>query len=296
MLSHLLQLGILAQQLGAGRTACVSNCGPNAPALVATGDSRTVTEPTFPAICSQVAATKFIVQTAAVNIDPYNSTCGSTGGTLGTLGCTGGTDYQPSSSSGSYIAAETTDNTAVQTALNACTSGQAVELIPGGSGERAFVLAPWSLPTGVGIVIDAGIHVYASRNLTDYGGTNCGIVTSGSSSCNHWITAASTTGSGIYGYGMLDGRGWDAYIGQTTQGFYANRIQAYCNARGAASHGSPACTPGDRQQFLWTERRRPGERGQLHHVQDHGEGFRKLPCELDRQRIHRLGRETAFSL
>lgn len=212
---------------------------------VATGDSRTVTEPTFPAVCSTVAATKYIVQTATVNIDPYNSTCGSTGGTLGTLGCTGGTSYEPSSTaSPTFTSSETTDNTAVQAALNACASGKAVELIPGASGQRGFVMAPFSIPTGVGLILDAGIHVYASRNLTDYGGTNCGVVTSGSSSCNHWITAASTTGSGIYGYGVLDGRGWDAYIGQTTQSFYANRIQAYCNARGAASHGSPACTPG----------------------------------------------------
>lgn len=215
----------------------------SAQSTIATGDARTVAEPVYPPVCSQVQATKFIVQTNAVNIDPYNATCGSTGGTNGTLGCTGGTDYEPSSSSSSYAAAETADNTAVQAALNACASGHAVELVPGSSGQMAFVLSPWSIPTGVGIIIDAGIHVYASRNLTDYGGTNCGIVTTGSSSCNPWITSPSATGSGIYGMGVLDGRGWDAYIGQTTESFYQGRIQAYCNLHSGAVHGSPACTP-----------------------------------------------------
>ena len=210
---------------------------------VATGDTRTITEPTFPATCSTVQATKYIVSTNAVNIDPFNSTCGSTGGTFGTLGCTGGTSYEPSSTSGSYTAAETLDNSAITSALSSCPSGQAVELIAGSGGQLGFVLSPLSIPTGVKLILDAGIHVFASRNRTDYGGTNCGLVTSGSSSCNHWITAASTTNSGIYGYGVLDGRGWDAYIGSTTQGFYANRIQAYCNNHGGAINGSPACTP-----------------------------------------------------
>lgn len=240
MIAHfIVAAGLLAQEFGPGRWGCGSNCG-----TVATGDSRTVTEPVFPAVCSSIAATKFVVSTTAINIDPYNSTCGSTGGTFGTLQCTGGTSYEPSSTTPSYTAAETTDNAAVQAALNACASGKAVELIPGASGERSLVMAPFALPTGVSLIIDAGIYVFASRNLADYGGTNCGLITNGSSSCNHWITAAGTTGSGIYGYGTLNARGWDAYFGQTTAGFYANRLQAYCNARGMAAHGSPACTPG----------------------------------------------------
>jgi hypothetical protein len=216
-----------------------------AQSTVATGDSRTVTEPIFPSICARVNATKYIKQTTAVNIDPWNSTCGSTGGTFGILWCTGGTDYQPSSSSSSYVSAETLDNTAVQNALNSCPSGQGVELIPGTSGQNAFVLAPFSIVNssgaGVNLIVDAGIHVFASRNLSDYGGTNCGLTTNSTSDCNHWITSPSTTGAGIYGYGVLDGRGWSAYIGQTTHGFYANRILAYCDAHGGAIAGSPGC-------------------------------------------------------
>lgn len=271
MIVHLILLAGMSAQMGVGGPSagnCTTNCG-GLYANVASGDTRTITEPTFPPVCSQVAATKFLVSTNAVNVDPYNATCGSTGGTLGTLGCTGGTSYEPSSSSSSYVAAETLDNTAFQAALNACPSGQAVEVVPGASGQRALVLAPWNLPSGVSIIVDAGVTVKASRNLTDYGGTNCGIVSARSgwddlesaayllggiipsygvgkstksSSCNHWITSPGSSGSGIYGYGVLDGRGWAAYTGGGGS-FYGNRIQAYCNARGGPAHGSPNCTP-----------------------------------------------------
>jgi hypothetical protein len=215
---------------------------------VATGDSRTVTEPTFLAICSKVAATKYIVSTTALNVDPYNSTCGSVSGTNGTLGCTGGTSLEPSSTaSPTYTSAETNDNTAVQNALNACASGQAVELTAGSSGQMSVVLAPWTLPTGVKLVIDPGFTVYASRNPSDFGGGTCGTIsgTSASTSCGtHWITAQSTSGSGVLGYGVLDARGWDKFYGNSAaSGFYYNRVQTYCNNHGGAINGSPACTP-----------------------------------------------------
>lgn len=271
MISHLILLAGLTAQMGVGGPnagSCVgSNCGGGIYSAIATGDTRTITEPAFPPVCSQVAATKFLVSTTAVNVDPYNASCVP----AGTLPCTGGTSYEPSSSSSSYVAAETLDNTAVQAALNACPSGQAVELVPGASGQRALVLAPWNLPNGVSIIVDAGVTVKASRNLSDYGGTNCGTISARSgwdnlesapyllngdipsygagpgqqsSSCNHWITSPGTTGSGIYGYGVLDGRGFAAYLSPATGSFYGNRLQAYCNARGGAAHGSPACTPG----------------------------------------------------
>jgi polygalacturonase len=132
----------------------------------------------------------------------------------------------------------------VQGALNACTSGQAVELVPGASGQRAFVLAPWNLPSGVRVIIDAGVYVLASRALSDWGGSNCGLVTTGTSFCNHWITAPSSSGSGIYGYGTLNGRGWASYLPPNAgQSFYGNRIQAYINLRGSPQHGSPNGTP-----------------------------------------------------
>jgi uncharacterized repeat protein (TIGR02543 family) len=215
---------------------------------VATGDTRTVPEPTFPTVCAQVQATKYLVRTTLLNVDPYNPTCGSISGTNGVLGCKGGTSYEPSSTaSPTFTSAETLDNSLLTTAWASCPTGQAVELVAGTSGQLGFVMAPFSIPTGKSLIVDAGVSVKASRNRADFGGTNCGLVTTASSSCNHWITSPSTTGSGIYGYGTFDARGWDIFTTGSapagmTQGFYYNRIQAYCNNHGGAINGSPACT------------------------------------------------------
>jgi polygalacturonase len=215
-------------------------------ATVATGDTRTITEPTFPVPTATFKATKFIAKTTTLNVDPYNPTCGGPKPN-GTLGCTGGTSYEPSSSSSSYVAAETLDNTAFNTALASCNSTHPLEVIPGDSGQLGIVLAPWSIPNGCKIILDAGIVVYASRNRTDYGGTNCGLISTASSSCNHWITSPGTTGAGIYGYGILFMRSWDIFIPSSApanmnQGFYYNRVQSYINKRGSATDGSPAGT------------------------------------------------------
>jgi hypothetical protein len=209
---------------------------------VATGDSRTVTEPTFPGtICAQVPATKFIKQTNTKNIDPWNATCGSTGGTFGVLGCTGGTSWEPSSSSTSYVEDESLDNAALVAAQAACPVGQAVEIVPGASGQRAIVIAPFK-QTRV-FTVDAGIDVYGSLTRSDFEQTNCGLVVPGTSSCKHWWTAPGTSGLGVYGYGKFIPRGWDHFNGSTTQGWYANRTQAYCNNHGGPINGYPACTP-----------------------------------------------------
>lgn len=215
-----------------------TNLFANIPSTIATGDTRTLPAIViFPPVCAVVKATKFIVATTTLNLDPFAPGASP----FGVLGATGGTSLEPSSSSSSYVAAETLDNTVVQGALNSCAAGKAVEFIPGDHGEMGFVLAPWSLPTHVSAIVDPGITVYASRNLSDYPGGNCGIVTPSSSSCKHWLTSPNSSGSGIYGYGILDGRGWDKYIGRS-DGFYYNRIQAYCNAHNGPINGSPDCT------------------------------------------------------
>ena len=223
---------------------------------VATGDSRTVTEPTYPTGCQQVAATKYIKMTNAVNIDPWNATC-TLGAGFGVLGCTGGTDYEPSINppAMSYSAAEIADNTTasggagVQTALSGSPSGNCVELIAGASGQNAFVMKPFTIPSNRKLLVDAGIAVFASRSPADYGGGSCGTVShSGSTSCGtHWITTSGTSNSGIYGLGIFYARGWDTFTtGATTQSWYYQRILTYAVAHGGstAPYGSPSVPGG----------------------------------------------------
>ena len=142
---------------------------------LATGDSRTVTEPVFPPTCTALAAAQTI--------------------------------------SSGVPASETTFDTArIQTALTACASGKAVELTTSGSND-AFLIAPLNIPSGVGLIVDGGVTVFASRNPADYqvsGAETCGSYGSAGNGCKNLFTfnnGGSNTGSGIYGYGVIDGRG-----------------------------------------------------------------------------------------
>ena len=115
-------------------------------------------------------------------------------------------------------AAETTfDTTRIQTALNACPVGQAVELSLSGT-NVAFLIQPIIIPSGVTLLVDGGVTVFASRNPADYqtvGGETCGTVGTKGNGCNNLIsigTGGTTTGSAIMGYGIIDGRGEDKLL------------------------------------------------------------------------------------
>ncbi len=206
-----------------------------------------LSRPVMPTGCFPVSATKYIFSNSgatSVNNNPWSTSC--TGGPgFGHLYCTGAQSWEPSQSSGSYMAAESSDYTAVYT--NGLATHTCVELVSSG-GMYGFVLPPMQIPSGKILEIDPGIRVFKSRNLSDFtsGSDNCGLVST-SSSCIHWITSPNSTNSGIMGYGMLDARAFDAYLGSTTAGFSTNKIQAYgntdpsgCAAR--AAEGYPVCS------------------------------------------------------
>lgn len=101
------------------------------------------------------------------------------------------------------------DSARIQAAINGCPSGQAVKLVTNGA-NNAFLAGPISIASGVTLWVDAGVTLFASRSPADYdtGSGNCGdALSSGNSGCNPWITATSTTNSGLVGEGIVDGRG-----------------------------------------------------------------------------------------
>lgn len=172
---------------------------PVAPA-VATGDTRTVTEPSFPAVCTTLtAALKSVNDDIPSSVDANNSN---------------------------------PDGARIQTALNACTSGQAVELSAGSTGNNAFLSGPINMPSNVTLLVDPGVTLFGSRNAQDYdtipGTHTCGTVNNNSatSSCLPLININSVSNVGIMGYGKIDGRGQDvvlnafpaSYVGQTWWG------------------------------------------------------------------------------
>ena len=163
--------------------------------LVRAQDARSVSEPVFPPTCVSLAA-----QLSISNGEPSSET-----------------EF---------------DTSRIQNALDNCATGQAVELAASDK-NNAFLIQPISIPSGVTLLVDAGVTVFASRNPADYqqgGGAKCGVVSNDGGGCAPLITSKRTTGSGIMGYGIIDGRGWDDLIvNGVTQSYswYSNTQKAY---------------------------------------------------------------------
>jgi len=115
-------------------------------------DTRTVTQPSFPAASS--ICTTLLAQQAS----------GSLNQTL-------------------------FDTTRIKTAVEHCGNGHAVELSASGS-DNAFLTQPFNLSSGVTLLIDAGVTLYGSLNPADYG-SNCGTI-GGTYGCNPLISASSS--------------------------------------------------------------------------------------------------------
>jgi Glycosyl hydrolases family 28/Bacterial Ig-like domain (group 3) len=162
-------------------------------------DSRNVSEPKFPPACTTLAA-----QLSIVSGGPSSETA--------------------------------FDTSRIQAALNGCTPGSAVELVASGT-LNAFLTQPFTLPTGVTLLIDGGVTLYGSRNPADYQNGSvsstqeaCGTIGTRGNGCGALIKTKGTTGSGIMGYGVIDGRGPNNLIvNGVTQNysFYSNTLQAY---------------------------------------------------------------------
>jgi len=155
--------------------------------FVATGDSRSVTEPTIPSVCAVLNA-----DLTMVNNDIPTSV-----------------DQTVTNPDGSRI----------QAALNSCSGTGAVELSVGSGGNNAFLSGPLSMPSNVTLLVDPGVVLFFSRNVQDYDTTpgthTCGTVNndSATASCLPLIDIPNgSTNVGIMGFGKLDGRGGDTLI------------------------------------------------------------------------------------
>jgi len=174
--------------------------GTSQATAVATGDTRTVNEPVFPAVCQQLTAGITMVNDDIPDaIDNPNTTAG---------------------------VSTNPDGARIQTALNACSAtavaagtNLAVQLSVDGAGHNAFLTGPLSMPSNVTLLVDPAVVVFFSRNAQDYdkvaGTHTCGTIntSSATSSCLPLIDIPKTsTNVGIMGFGKLDGRGGDALI------------------------------------------------------------------------------------
>ena len=154
---------------GANGLACRAGTGGQAGAGAtanpcATIDATLPAEPTIPPACATLAASFAIV-----------------------------TGTPPSESS--------LDTSRIQTALNGCAPGRAVQLTTSGA-SNGFITGPLNLPTGVSLWVDSGVTLFGTRDPGVYGQSTALISVRGAN-------------SGIVGMGAIDGQGGEPQIGNT---------------------------------------------------------------------------------
>ncbi|HEX6520924.1 MAG TPA: glycosyl hydrolase family 28 protein [Streptosporangiaceae bacterium] len=188
-----LALAALASPAGAITSPARTTAAPpiRAAVTLATGDSRSVSQPTVPSACTTLTAQ---LQTSNEQFSSANETTPP-------------------------------DTSRIQAALNSCSgSGKAVLLAPGGS-NNAFLSGPLSLPASVDLVIEAGATLYASRNPASYqvsGQATCGTIASSDNGCKPFITVTGSnagimgTQSGSGSQGEINGRGDQDILGTST--------------------------------------------------------------------------------
>jgi polygalacturonase len=171
--------------------AVLSPVSAHAAVSVATGDSRSVSQPVLPGVCKPLTAT------LATSNEQFSSSA----------------------------EAAPPDTSRIQSALNACKgTGKAVELSASG-GNNAFLSAPLTVPAGTYLVINAGATLYASRVASQYQSSSsdkCGSIASSDNGCNPFITVSGAN-SGVEGVrnssgsqGTIDGRGGQTMWGTST--------------------------------------------------------------------------------
>jgi polygalacturonase len=102
------------------------------------------------------------------------------------------------------------DTARIQSAIDNCPSGQAVKLVVSPVGGNALISGALTLKSGVTFWVDKGVILFASRNPSDFdnGVGACGTATTAkTASCKPFISVNGSTGGGIVGAGMIDGRG-----------------------------------------------------------------------------------------
>jgi polygalacturonase len=126
------------------------------------------------------------------------------------------------------------DTARIQSALDKCKPGMAVELRPA-SGNNAFLSGPLEMRSGVTLLIDEGVTLFGSRNPADYevktdGATPglCGTIATGAppavfpapqrpaprGGCRPFISINDAKDVGIMGDGVIDGRGYAKLLGK----------------------------------------------------------------------------------
>ena len=105
------------------------------------------------------------------------------------------------------------DTSRIQTALDHCASGHAVELIADRA-SNAFLSGPISIPARVTLLVDQGVTLFASRDpaIFQIAPGTCGLVNSEPPGCRPLISVHDAPHAAVMGDGVIDGRGGDKLL------------------------------------------------------------------------------------
>jgi polygalacturonase len=148
--------------------------------FLAAQDSRTVTEPVLPPVCSSLDAQLSVSGRTLAKADE-----------------------------------DKLDTERIQRALDACGKGHGVMLRTHGTGN-AFLSGPLELREGVTLIVDKGATLFASRDpaLFEKAPGSCGLVNEAPNGCKPLISAQHVSGAGVMGDGVIDGRGGEKLLGK----------------------------------------------------------------------------------
>lgn len=150
------------------------------PFTLAAQDTRHVTEPVIPATCAVLQANLHAEQNALREEDETRL-----------------------------------DTERIQKALDHCAPGKAVALQAHGA-SNAFLSGPLEMRTGVTLLVDKGVTLYAARDpkLFDAEPGTCGISGPESRPCRPLLSVKNVQNVGVMGDGIIDGRGDRVVLGK----------------------------------------------------------------------------------
>jgi polygalacturonase len=172
----LLHWGPLMRQLATVVSAIALFYAP----YLAAQDSRTVTEPVLPPICSSLDARLSVNGRSLAQADETKL-----------------------------------DTARIQQALDNCGKGKGV-ILRAREASNAFLSGPLDLREGVTLIVDKGVTLFASRDPAVYerASGSCGLVNELGSGCRPLISAQHVSGAGVMGDGVIDGRGGEKLLGK----------------------------------------------------------------------------------
>jgi polygalacturonase len=206
-------------------------------------DTRNVTEPKFPPVCTELKAQLVGTSTGVAETDEHKL-----------------------------------DSDRIQKALDKCGKGKAVALRAEGP-NNAFLSGPLELREGVTLLVDKGVTLYASRDAEVYATEpgKCGLVsTTGGRGCRPLISVQHVSGAGIMGDGTIDGRGGAKILGKKDSWWDLAE-----QARTGGSQQVPRILVADYANDFTLYRITLKNSPNFHVVYNHGDGFTVWGLRID---------------